>query len=308
MATDRKNANIQLRSSLILLLGAMIWGFAFVSQSVGAKYVGTNTFLAIRSWIAVVFLIPVILIADSIRAKTGQKADAPVTKTRKRLYILGGMLCGTALFLASAAQQAGIAHTTTAKAGFITALYVVLVPVFSIFLGRPPAVRIWLCVALGLVGLYLLCMKGGSGGVFSMGKGDLLMLLCAALFSVQILLVNHFSGLLDGIKLSFLEMLTEAVIATVCLFIFEHPTREALIAAAPALLYAGVMSSGVAYTLQIVGQKGLDPTIASLIMCLESVFSAIGGWMLLGQTLTLRELAGCALMFAAIVLSQVVTA
>ena len=287
--------NTRLRSSLILVAGAMIWGFAFVSQSVGARYVEAGTFLAFRSWIAVLFLMPVLAVVSGMRTKAGEPTGAPLNRAQKRIHLLGGVCCGTALFLASAAQQMGIEYTTTAKAGFITALYVIIVPVLSVLLGQVPS------KLLGLVGLYLLCMTGIS---FSLGRGDALMLLCAFLFSIQIMLVNYFSGRVDGLRLSFLEMLTEAVLATVFMLVFEHPTREGIMAALPALLYAGIMSSGVAYTFQIIGQKGTDPTVASLIMSLESVFSAIGGWLILHQKLSVREAAGCALMFMAIVISQ----
>ena len=293
--------NTRLRSSLILVAGAMIWGFAFVSQSVGARYVEAGTFLAFRSWIAVLFLLPVTAVVSGMRKKAGVPTGAPLNRAQKRIHLIGGVCCGTALFLASAAQQMGIAYTTTAKAGFITALYVIIVPVLSVLLGQVPSKRIWFCVLLGLVGLYLLCM---TGVVFSPGRGDALMLLCAFLFSIQIMLVNHFSGRVDGLRLSFLEMLTEAVLATVFMLVFEHPTREGIMAALPALLYAGIMSSGVAYTFQILGQKGTDPAVASLIMSLESVFSAIGGWLILHQKLSVREAMGCALMFMAIVIAQ----
>ena len=291
----------QITHTLILVLAALIWGFAFVSQSVGAEYVDAFTFLAVRSWLAVVFLIPVIRTLDIIREKRGIPTGKPMNRTQRIVYLTGGLLCGTALFLASAAQQIGIAGTTTAKAGFITALYVVLVPVLSVFLGHAPSRRVWVSVLISIVGLYFLCFGGGVEGLSS---GDLMMLLCALLFSVQILLVGRFIQFTDGVRLSQVEMLMEAVIATVCVFLFGHPTAENLRAALPALLYAGIMSSGVAYTLQIVGQEDLDPSIASLAMCLESVFSALGGWMLLHQKLSGRELFGCVLMFFAIVLCQ----
>ena len=291
----------QITHTLILVLAALIWGFAFVSQSVGAEYVDAFTFLAVRSWLAVVFLIPVIRTMDIIREKKGIPTGKPVNRTQRKVHLTGGLLCGTALFFASAAQQAGIAGTTTAKAGFITALYVVLVPVLSVFLGHAPSGKVWISVLISIAGLYYLCFSGGIGGL---SFGDLLMLLCALLFSVQILLVGRFIQFIDGVRLSQMEMLTEALIATVCVFIFGHPTAENLRAALPALLYAGIMSSGVAYTLQIIGQEDLDPSIASLAMCLESVFSALGGWMLLNQKLSGRELFGCGLMFFAIVLCQ----
>ncbi|MDO4619393.1 MAG: DMT family transporter [Lachnospiraceae bacterium] len=293
----------QLTHVLILLLTAVVWGFAFVSQSVGAEYVGAFTFLAIRNWIAVLFLIPVIRVLTLRR--NSEAAEETETKQlnrhQKRMYLLAGVSCGTALLCASAAQQIGIAYTTTAKAGFITTLYVVLVPILSIVIGQRPAPSIWISVVIGTAGLYLLCMTPGNAG--GINRGDLIMLLCAVLFSVQILLVNHYSSFLDGVRLSFLQSLTCAVIATFLMLVMEKPALSDIRAALPALLYAGVMSSGVGYTLQIIGQKGLDPTIASLVMCLECVFSAVGGWMLLGQRLSARELGGCALMFTAILIS-----
>ena len=206
------------------------------------------------------------------------------------------------LFAASVAQQMGIPGTTTAKAGFLTALYVVLVPVCGIFAGKKPGVKLCCCVAASVVGLYLLCMAGHDS--LSLSGSEWLLLLCALLFTGQILLVNHFSPKLDGIQLSFVQFLVVSVLSTVGMFLFEQPTVQQFRDAAVSILYCGIMSSGVAYTLQIEGQKDLDPTIASLAMCLESVFSALAGWLILHQTLTPTELTGCALMFAAIVASQ----
>ena len=196
----------------------------------------------------------------------------------------------------------GIGTTSTAKAGFMTALYVVLVPVFGVLFGRRPGVKLWCCVAASVVGLYLLCLAGHDSLALTGGEWQLLG--CAFLFATQILLVDHFSPKLDGIQLSFVQFLTVAVISTVFMLIFEQPTIEQFRLAAVAIAYCGIMSSGVAYTLQIVGQKALDPTIASLAMCLESVFSALAGWLILGETLSTTELCGCGLMFAAIVASQ----
>ena len=196
----------------------------------------------------------------------------------------------------------GIGTTSTAKAGFMTALYVVLVPVCGIFLGSRPGPKLWACVAVSVVGLYLLCLAGRDS--LSLTGGEWQLLLCAFLFTLQILLVNHFSPRLDGIQLSFAQFFIVSVLSTVFMFVFEQPTPEQFAGAAVSVLYCGIMSSGVAYTLQIVGQQELDPTIASLAMCLESVFSALAGWIILGQTLTGTELAGCILMFAAIVASQ----
>ena len=184
----------------------------------------------------------------------------------------------------------------------MTALYVVLVPVAGIFLGSRPGVKLWCCVAASVVGLYLLCLAGRD--TLSLTGGEWQLLLCAFLFTAQILLVNHFSPKLDGIQMSFAQFFVVAVLSTVFMFVFETPTLAQLRGAAVSIAYCGIMSSGVAYTLQIVGQKALDPTIASLAMCLESVFSALAGWLILGETLSAAELCGCGLMFAAIVASQ----
>lgn len=290
----------QFRNTMILVLAALIWGCAFVAQSVGAKYVGAFTFLAARSWLGGAVLLPLIAALDAGAKKNGRASGAPSTPAEKKKLLLGGLCCGLFLFFASAAQQLGIADTTTAKAGFITTMYVLIVPVLTLFMGRRVRGKVWFCVALGVVGLYLLCMVGG----FSLQKGDALVLLCALLFSCHIIAVDHFSPETDGVRLSCLQFFVTAVLATVCMFIFEKPAWSEILSAAVPILYAGIFSSGVGYTLQIVGQKDLDPAIASLAMSLESVFSALAGWLLLRQSLTPRELSGCALMFAAIIIAQ----
>lgn len=295
---DKKTPIVYL---LLLILAAAIWGAAFVAQSVGAEHVGPLTFLAARSWIGAAFLIPVIAVRDRILIAQNGENEKPKNKTQLKTLLVGGAVTGTALFLASYSQQAGIAGTTTAKAGFITAQYVVIVPVLSIFLGQKVRGRIWGCVALAVVGLYLLSMTGS----FSLTKADALMLLCAFLFSLQIMAVNYYSPKVDTVRLACVQFFVEAVLATVFMLVFEPLDAASIKLALGAILYAGVMSSGVAYTLQIVAQRKLDPTIASIVMSLESVFSALSGWLILGQTLSVRELLGCALMFAAIVLSQI---
>lgn len=286
----------QLRNTLLLVLGALIWGTAFVAQSVGSGYLGAYTFLAARSWLAVAFLGGLIAVRGCRRP-----AGAPVWQAPKTLAA-GGGLCGVALFAASAAQQMGIGTTSTAKAGFLTALYVVLVPVLGLAFGRRPAPRLWGCVVASVAGLYLLCMAGRD--TLSLTGGEWQLLLCALLFSFQIMLVDHYSPLLDGAQLCFAEFLTTAVLSTVCMAVFEQPSLAQLQGAAVSIAYCGLLSSGVGYMLQIIGQKDLDPTIASLAMCLESVFSALAGWLILHQTLMAAETMGCALMFAAIVASQ----
>ena len=321
--TERKT---ELTHLLLLLLGSVIWGAAFVAQSDGAEYVGPLTFLAIRSWLAFFFLIPVILILRKHKKKdasaiadgtayTGEKSggdlaaapDAAVGKTKTikndtwKYAALGGLLCGFFLFVASFFQQAGIAYTTTAKAGFITALYVVIVPIISVFVGQRSTWKTWVCAAMGVTGLYLLCMTGGS----SLSQGDILMLLCAFTFSLQIMSVNHFVQKTDGVLLAEGEFLVEAVFATVFMLIFETPTMDGIMKAAPALLYTGIMSGGVGYTLQIVGQEKVNPAVASLAMGMESVFAALSGWILLGQAMTPREITGALIMFAAVVLTQI---
>lgn len=287
---------------LMLLLAALLWGTTFVAQRIGADYVGAYTYLAGRSWIAVVFLTPVVHAFDRFHDRRGTDNRRPRSAEDRRRLILAGVAAGTALCAASAAQQIGMAYTTASKAGFITALYVVLVPVLSIVIGRRPSAHIWACVALALVGMYLLCITGGS---LKLELGDAYELACAFLFAIQILLVYHFSPLVDGVRLSRLMFLVAAVLSTVLMFVFETPTRETVMAALPAIAYAGIFSSGIAYTLQILGQENVNPTIASLVMSLESVFSALSAWLILGERLRPRELLGCALMFAAIVLAQV---
>ena len=292
--------NTQTKNSLLLLLCSLIWGTAFVAQSAGSG-MGAYSFLAGRSWLAVLVLIPTVLVFDAIRRKNGTDAK-PKTAAEKKKLLAAGFVCGTLLFAASAAQQIGITiNPSTAKAGFLTAMYVVLVPVFGLFLGRKGSAQLWVSMAIAVVGLYLLCMKDGFGSIQS---SDGLLLLCAVLFSFQIMSIDHFSPLVDGVRLSLIQFIVVAVESSAAALIFETPTLAEYGANFLPVVYCGVMSSGAGYTLQILGQKDLTPAIASLIMCLESVFSALGGWLLLGQNLSMRESAGCTLIFAAVVLSQ----
>ena len=293
--------NTQTKNSLLLMLCAFIWGTAFVAQSAGSG-MGAYSFLAGRSWMAVLVLAPTVAAFDAIRRKQGQPDGKPKTTAERKKLLKAGLICGTFLFTASAAQQIGITlDPSTAKAGFLTAMYVVLVPVFSLFLGRKGSAKLWISMVIAVLGLYLLCMKNGFGGIQS---SDLILLLCAVLFSFQIMSVDHFAPQVDGVRLSFVQFFVVAVESTVAALLFEQTTMADFTANALPILYCGVLSSGVAYTLQILGQKDLNPAIASLIMCLESVFSALGGWLLLHQSLSLREVAGCALIFAAVVLAQ----
>ena len=292
--------NTQTKNSLLLLLCSLIWGTAFVAQSAGSG-MGAYSFLAGRSWLAVLVLIPTVMVFDAIRRKSGTDAK-PKTAAEKKKLLAAGFVCGTLLFAASAAQQIGITiNPSTAKAGFLTAMYVVLVPVFGLFLGRKGSVQLWVSMVIAVAGLYMLCMKNGFGGVET---SDWILFSCAVLFGFQIMSIDHFSPLVDGVRLSLLQFIVVAVESTAAALLFETPTLAEFGANLLPIAYCGVLSSGAGYTLQILGQKNLNPAIASLIMCLESVFSALGGWLLLNQSLSLRESVGCALIFAAVVLSQ----
>ena len=293
--------NTQTKNSLLLLLCSFIWGTAFVAQSAGSG-MGAYSFLAGRSWLAVLVLIPTMLVFDAVNRRRTGTDGRPKTEAEKKQLVVAGFVCGTFLFAASAAQQIGITiNPSTAKAGFLTAMYVVLVPVFGLFLGRKGSAQLWVSMAIAVVGLYLLCMKDGFGSIQS---SDWLLLLCAVLFSFQIMAVDHFSPQMDGVRLSLVEFFVVSVESTVAAFLFEQPAMAEFVTFAGPILYCGIMSSGVAYTLQILGQRDLNPAVASLIMCLESVFSALGGWLLLHQNLSIRESSGCVLLFAAVVLAQ----
>ena len=291
----------QTKNSMLLMLCALIWGTAFVAQSAGSG-MGAFSFLAGRSWMAVLVLIPTVKAFDALRHRQGRPDGKPKTAAERKLLLKAGLVCGTLLFLASAAQQLGITlDPSTAKAGFLTAMYVVLVPVFGLFLGRRGSARLWLSMVIAVGGLYLLCMKNGFGGIEA---SDWILLSCAVLFSFQIMTVDHFAPQVDGVRLSLLQFFVVAVESTAAALLFENPTLAEFRANWLPLAYCGVMSSGVAYTLQILGQRDLNPAVASLIMCLESVFSALGGWLLLHQNLSFRESTGCVLLFAAVVLAQ----
>ncbi len=286
---------IPLKNFLCLLLAATIWGIAFVAQSVGMEHVGPFTFNGIRSLIGAAVLIPVLFILN----RPGNTSTAASRFQNRDLWI-GGLVCGVALFAASNFQQFGIQYTSVGKAGFITACYIIIVPIIGLFLKKKCSPFIWAAVVMALVGLYLLCITDG----FSIGRGDLLVLACAFLFSLHILAIDHFSPRTDGVKLSCIQFLVCGILSTILALFLEHPQLSSIFAVWLPILYAGVMSCGVAYTLQIVGQKNVNPTVASLILSLESCISVLAGWLLLGQKLSAKELLGCVVMFAAIVLAQ----
>lgn len=279
-------------SSLLLFLAACIWGVAFVAQSVGMDYMGPFTFNGARFIIGGTVLLPLVFV------RTGKKRDAEGVSVS--LTLKGGICCGLAICAASAFQQIGIQYTTVGKAGFITTLYIVIVPVFGLFLHKKVPGKVWIAAVIAAVGLYMLCINES----FTIEKGDALVFVCAVLFSIHILVIDYFSPKADGVVLSCIQFYTAGVICTVCAFFAEHPAWDQLVQGMLPLLYAGIMSCGVAYTLQIIGQKSLDPTIASLILSMESAVSVLAGWVILGQALSQKELLGCVLVFAAVILVQ----
>ena len=292
---------VTLKNSLLLFLTAFIWGVAFVAQSVGGDAVGCFTFNGVRSLIGALVLIPVILFLDGQKKKELGEGKFLEQKGDKKTLLLGGICCGIMLCIASNFQQFGISFTTVGKAGFITAMYILIVPILGIFMKKKVGRKVWLGVMIATVGLYMLCMTSES---FSLSKGDFLVLVCAGFFSLHILIIDHFSPKCDGVRLSCIQFLVCGVISMIIAFVFEDPNLKAIFNGWLPILYAGVMSCGVAYTLQIIGQKNMDPTVASLILSLESVFSVLAGWVILNQKLSMREFLGCALMFLAIILAQ----
>lgn len=280
----------------MLFMAAFIWGTAFVAQSVGMEYLGPLSFNGARFLMGSMVLVPVICLgrANPARRKEGKKPGSLKTT------VTGGVCCGLALCAAALLQQYGILYTTVGKAGFITTLYIILVPFFGIFLKKRIPGKVWVGAVIAAFGMYLLCMSER----FSLSRGDGMVFLCAILFSVHILVIDHFSPRVDGVELSCIQFLTAGVIGSVLALIFEKPDIRDFVRGIVPLAYAGVLSSGVAYTLQVVGQKNMDPTVASLILSLESVVSVLAGWVVLGQALTGRELAGCGLVFCAVILVQ----
>ena len=290
------------KNFILLFLTALIWGVAFVAQSVAMDYIGPYTFNAVRSLLGGIVLVPCVFLFG--QKKKTVKDEDPSKGTaidRPGDMITGGLLCGIMLFLSTTLQQVGIQYTTVAKAGFITALYIILVPILGIFLKKRVSVQIWISVVIAIIGLYLLCMKGS----FYLGQGDFLVLLCSLCFALHILVIDHFTDKVNGVKLSCIQFFVSGLLSSILMFLFEAPAISAIFSAWLPIVYGGVFSSGIAYTLQIIGQKGTDPTIASLILSLESVVSVLAGWIILGQSLTPREILGCLLMFGAIILAQV---
>ena len=286
----------KLRGSLRLLLATLIWGTAFIAQSVGMEHIGPFTFQAIRCALAVAFLVPVSFLTE---VKKGSAAES-VVKWRSKDLWKSGSICGIALFVAASLQQVGLVYTDAGKAGFITAMYIVLVPVLGLFLGQKPPKAAVFSVALAVVGLYLLSCVG----VTRVNKGDILIMGCALAFAVQITCIDRLASALDGIRLNCIQSLVVALLSIPFIVFTEEVSLANIMVCALPLAYAGILSMGVAYTLQILGQKELDPTTASLIMSLESVIAALSGWLILKETMQPWELLGCGLVFAAVIISQ----
>lgn len=287
-----------MRGNLLLLLASLIWGTAFVAQSVGMEHIGPFTFMAARSIIGALSLVPVILLQNARKKHLGQPLK--MNAESKRSLLRGGILCGLLLTVAANLQQAALLYTTTGKAGFLTALYILLVPIAGIFMGRRVVPAVWLAIAVAAIGLYLLSVQSS----LTIDPADLLLIACAFVFTGHILAVDHYSPKVSGVALSCLQFLVAGLLSSVMMFLFESPSVPDLLASALPLLYVGVLSSGVAYTLQIMGQRLTTPAVASLIMSGEAIFALVGGMLILGERMTGREALGSALMFIAIIGAQ----
>lgn len=286
----------------MLFLAALIWGTAFVSQSVGMDYMGPFTFNGVRSLLGSVVLLPALLVIYLTGKKKSDAQNVIFDKQTVKTTVLGGAVCGLLLMLASTMQQIGIMYTSVGKAGFITALYIIIVPILGIFLKKRVSVMVWIGAFVAAAGMYLLCVSETT----SINKGDVFVFICAILFSLHILAVDYFAPKTNGVVLSCIQFFVCGVICTTLAFIFENPQWSQLQAGMVPILYAGVMSCGVAYTFQILGQKNADPTISSLILSLESAVSVLAGWWILDQQLSVREIIGCVLVFAAVIMVQLV--
>lgn len=281
----------------LLFVAALIWGTAFVAQSVGMDHIGPFTFNAVRSLVGGIALIPVILFFN--RRKSPERRQTE--RANRKTLLLGGVCCGLALGVASCLQQVGIQYTTVGKAGFITALYIVIVPILGLFFHKKVGAKLWISVVVAILGLYLLCMSGS----LRLSWGDFLVLLCALCFSAHIMVIDYFSPKVDGVEMSCIQFFVAAAFSAVLMLAVEGvPDPHAVAISWMPILYTGVLSSGVGYTLQIIGQKGVNPTVASLVLSLESVISVLAGWVILGQSMSSREILGCVLMFGAIILAQ----
>ena len=292
-----KTMKKQLSGSIAIVIATIIWGSTFVAQSVGMDHIGPFTFQAVRCGLGVIGMLPMILVAD--RFKKDKKTF--LSRWNDKKLWKAGILCGIPLFLACNLQQLGIVDTDAGKSGFLTAMYIVIVPVIGIFLKKKPSVMIPISVAVAVAGLYFLSFAG----VPQVSRGDLLLLGCALMFAVQITVVDIYVNSVDALRLNLIQALVCCLLSSVMMVATETPTLETLLDCWLPLCYAGFLSMGLAYSLQIIGQKNIEPAAASLIMSLESVFAVLSGWLVLNERLSGLETLGCVLMFAAVILSQV---
>ncbi len=302
---SRSQDSLKIRHSLLLLLAALIWGTTFVAQSIAVRSISPFTYNVCRFYVGALVLLPVAILVGRKDPLAPNYADLPIPDMRPkdariRDVRTSGILCGILLFLAGGLQQAGIEYTTAGKSGFITALYIILVPIFGLFLHKKCPPLVWVSVALAVIGFYLLSVKEG----FTVNRGDILTLASSCMFAMHILTVDHFIPRVNGIQLSCIQFIVAGTLSLFPAFLLETPSVSSIISCIWPILYAGILSSGVAYTLQIVGQRGLNPTLASLLMSLESVISAISGWIVLGDSMSSKELFGCALVFTGVILAQ----
>lgn len=294
----------QVRQVVFPIITAMIWGSSFVAQSTSTEHIGAFTFNAARSLVGALALLVVIQIFKLVNRNKPDAAEETGTTQAKgsvKTLIIGGICCGLALTLACNLQQMGLFGTSAGKTSFITTLYVVLVPICGLFLKKKVSPTIWISVMLAVAGLYCLCIKED----FTISPTDLLVLLCAFGYTLHILVIDYFTQKVDGVKMSCIQFFTCSLVSAVLMFIFETPRWADLLPCISSILYVGVFSSAVAYTLQILAQKDSDPTVVSLLLSLESVFGAVFGAIFLHETMTVKELIGCALMLVAVVLAQI---
>ncbi len=294
------------RNAIYCFLGALIWGMAFVAQRVGGETIGPLFFIGARFLMGFLVLLPLVRMRRAARNKCIAAGDKQVVAVDTKATVLGGLCAGSCVFIASLLQQVALMETSVGKAGFLTTIYVVLVPVFSFILTRKANIRVWIAVVMAMAGLYFLCGLGNGESLFdNFTRADILLLVCALFFAMQIMSIDHFTAKTDAIELSAYSFLTAGVLGTIACLLFEPVNVSAFsMGSIISLLYVGIFSSGIAYTFQAQGQKGADPTIATLIMRLESVISAVAGYFILHQKLSAQEILGCVLMFAAVILAQ----
>lgn len=296
----------KITSSLLLLLAAFIWGSAFIAQSLGMEHIGPLSFVCIRSFIGFLALIPVLLVMQGMRKKSKQSEPVfPQNGTKLKCALIGGTVCGVFLIIGMLFQQYGILYLTKSggnvgKAGFITTMYILIVPILGMFFKRKVTPKLWVSVGLAIVALYLLSVSDS----FTVSTGDILLIICAFGFAAQILAADYFVKETNGVLLSCLQFLFCALVTVIPAIFIEHPNPSMIIPAWKSLLYTGAMSSGVAFTLQIVAQKDLHPTLASLLMSCESVFAVLSAFVILGQIPSTREMLGSVIMFIAVILAQ----